>query len=305
MYKESLLVEIHEPLFLAKSLRVYIKRDDLINPAPAGNKWRKLKYNLQQAQSEKQNTLLTFGGAFSNHIYATAAAARRFGFQAIGLIRGERHATLNPTLQFAEAQGMELHFIDRTTYRAWTKSLPVAEIQAKYGKVYILPEGGTNALALKGCAEIVSATQQQLPNQKIDYWAVASGTGGTISGIIEGTKGAGQVLGFSALKGDFLKEAVTQLLNEYTNTNPTNWEMCTDYHFGGYARFKPALIEFIQTFKAKHNILLDPIYTAKLFYGLYDLIAKDYFKKGSTIVGIHTGGLQGIAGFNARFGLEL
>ncbi len=286
---------IRMPLLDTKGIRLFIKRDDEIHPKIAGNKWRKLKYNLAEAKARKLSTLVTFGGAFSNHIAATAAAGKAFGFQTIGIIRGEAVLPLNPTLQLAHDYGMQFHFVDRATYRTPDR---LALAQSLYPQpFYFIPEGGTNHLAIKGCMEIVKETQHQLEEQP-DYYALACGTGGTIAGVIEGLQGKAQVLGFSALKGDFLKAEVRTLLSQ----TYTNWTINTDYHFGGYAKFKPALIDFINDFKQTQGIPLEPIYTGKMLYGILDLVQHDYFPKGSRILAIHTGGLQGIRGFNQRFG---
>ncbi len=304
----SLIQTIQNDLLKSKGITLLIKRDDLIHPQVSGNKWRKLKYNLLAAKAQQQNTLLTFGGAFSNHIYATAAAGKVFGFRTIGLIRGERIEPLNPTLAYAESVGMELHFISRTDYRKKEDATYQKQVRDRFGNFFLIPEGGTNISAIKGCTELVEEVKQQLAELP-DYWCAACGTGGTLSGIIAGLNGQKKVLGFSVLKGDFHQKDIEGLLYQVSEVSDTfkvsdtfNWQVNTDYHFGGYAKFKPALIDFINTFKKDNNIQLEPIYTGKLFYGIYDLIKNDYFPSGSSIFAVHTGGLQGIAGFNRRFG---
>lgn len=302
----SPIAEIRSPLLKSKGLRLLIKRDDLIHPQVSGNKWRKLKYNLLAAKTQGQNTLLTFGGAFSNHIYATAAAGKVFGFKTIGLIRGERMKPLNPTLAFAETVGMKLHFITRSAYRKKEDTNYQIQLKKQFGNFYLVPEGGTNELAVKGCMELVEEVEGQLEDLP-DYWCASCGTGGTLGGIIAGLNEQKKVLGFSALKGDFHQADIRRLLRNVSGTLKVsdtfdNWQVNTDYHFGGYAKFKPELIEFINNFKKENNIQLEPIYTGKLFYGLHDLIKNNYFPQGSSILAVHTGGLQGIAGFNRRFG---
>ena len=294
---DSPIQEIQHDLLQSKGILLLIKRDDLIHPQVSGNKWRKLKYNLLAAKKEQQNTLLTFGGAFSNHIYATAAAGKVFGFKTIGLIRGERIEPLNPTLAYAEEVGMELHFISRSDYRKKEEIVYQQQVRANFGNFYLIPEGGTNERAIKGCSELVEEVTSQLTALP-DYWCASCGTGGTLSGIIKGLDGRQKVLGFSALKGNFHQKDIEELLGE---KKYNNWQINTQYHFGGYAKFKPTLIDFINTFKKENNIQLEPVYTGKLFYGIYDLIKNDYFPKGSSILAVHTGGLQGIAGFNRRF----
>ena len=288
------------PLFFQneKNIELWVKRDDLTHPEIQGNKWRKLKHNLSKATSLNKKYLLTFGGAYSNHLYATAAAGKLFGFKTIGIVRGERVLPLNPTLSFVEGAGMELHFVDRKTYRLKEKLLPSLDIDLN--DIYILPEGGTNDLAVKGCEELSNEIYNQL-NFTPDYICTSCGTGGTVTGIIAATKPKTQVLGFSALKGDFLKKEVHELLSIfYPNKKYTNYSIQTAYHFGGYAKHSPALLEFIHDFKQQYHIPLDPIYTGKMFFGIFDLIKKDFFPPHSKIVAIHTGGLQGIAGFEQR-----
>jgi 1-aminocyclopropane-1-carboxylate deaminase len=281
-----------------KDVRLWVKRDDLIHPDIAGNKWRKLKYNLAFAQQKGYETLLTKGGAFSNHIYATAAAGWHYGFKTIGLIRGE--AVGNPTLDFARKCGMELHFIDRTTFRNISETFDFQSIGINLTNKYFLPEGGTNALAIQGTTEIVAETIEQLGFCP-DFWCVAAGTGGTAAGIIKGLDNQAQALVFSALKGDFLQKDIAAFVENHDQ----NWILQSDYHFGGYAKFTPTLIHFINDFRQKNDIPLEPIYTGKLFYGIFDLIEKGFFPKGTNILAIHTGGLQGLDGFRFLHGDQI
>ncbi|HFC00390.1 MAG TPA: 1-aminocyclopropane-1-carboxylate deaminase/D-cysteine desulfhydrase, partial [Phaeodactylibacter sp.] len=283
-----------------KNVQIWVKRDDLTHPEIQGNKWRKLKYNLIEAKKLGKKYLLTFGGAYSNHLYATAAAGKLFGFKTIGIVRGEKVLPLNPTLSFVEGVGMDLHFVDRKTYRLKEKLLPSLDIDLK--EVYVLPEGGTNHLAVKGCVELGDEIFNQL-NFAPDYICTSCGTGGTVAGIIAAAKPQTQVLGYSALKGDFLKKEVHELLSIfYPNKKYSNYAIQTEYHFGGYAKHSPTLLQFMDDFKQQYHIQLDPIYTGKMFFGIFDLIEKGFFPPHSKIVAIHTGGLQGIAGFQQRFG---
>ena len=245
---------------------------------------------------------MTFGGAFSNHIYATAAAGKRFGLPAIGVIRGERPDILNPTLAFAESCGMQLLFVDRSTYRLKNEAHFQNQLRQRFGNAYILPEGGTNALALKGCSEIVDDVVTQIPDIKMDYWAAACGTGGTLAGIIQGLAAHQQAIGIAALKGNWMQQEIEKHLAESKKNVLCSWQIQTNYHHGGYAKFTPQLIDFINQFKRDFEISLDPIYTGKLFFAIWDLLQNGFFPKGSTICILHTGGLQGIAGFNERFG---
>ena len=284
------LQELSDKVIKSAGIRLFIKRDDLIHPTVSGNKWRKLKYSLQHAVTEKATTLLTFGGAYSNHLYATAAAGNVIGLKTIGIVRGEDFAkNLTPTLHFCQEQNMTLHFVSRQEYRQRNDQEYLEQMSSKFGHPYLIPEGGTTNLALKGVAEMALEVESQL-GVKPDYYAVAAGTGGTAAGILSGNNNA---LAFSALKGGaFLEAEIQNLLLDKSNTG--NLELFTNYHFGGYAKWTPALIEFMADFKRNHGIQLEQVYTAKMFYGLYDLIKLDYFKPNTVIVAVHTGGLQGL-----------
>ncbi len=291
---------IEDELLTKRGIRLFVKRDDLIHPQVSGNKWRKLKYNLQAAQQQQQKRLLTFGGAYSNHIAATAAAGKMFGFETIGVIRGELVKPLNPTLHLAQQQGMQLVFVGRKEYRQ-EKELIATGLQDELGRCYVIPEGGSNTLAVKGCAEIVAEVREQLDGVP-DYFCVSSGTGGTAAGLVVGLARMCILKVFPALKGDFIKDEINSLIWESVEKKYENWQLVTDYHFGGYTKWNQELIDFINIFYDKFRLQLDPIYTGKLFYGIWNEIEKGNFKDGSTIVVIHTGGLQGILGFNQRFG---
>lgn len=275
---------------LSNDIRLYIKRDDLLDPLISGNKFRKLKYNIQEAKTQKHKKLLTFGGAFSNHILATAAAGKRYGFQTIGIIRGEELVTekLNPTLAHASQLGMQFHFVDRETYRHKTNSNFIAELYKKFGKFYLVPEGGTNDFAIKGCEEILTEADKQ----QFTHICCAVGTGGTISGIINSSNPKQKIIGFPALKGNFLSNDIRSFVKQ------NNWQLIHDYHFGGYGKIKPELISFLNNFYSQTKIPLDPIYTGKMMFGLFDLIEKEKIVKKAQILAIHTGGLQGIKGIN-------
>lgn len=290
--KPTPLTELNTQLLDERGVKLYIKRDDLIDPEISGNKWRKLKYNLLEAEKSGYDTLLTFGGAYSNHIYAVAAAGKKYGFKTIGIIRGEEYLPLNPTLSFAQECGILLAYVSREEYKDKAEEYFLEQLAIKYGKFYLIPEGGTNELAVKGCEEIVPEI-----NIDFDYICSACGTGGTISGIINSVNERQKVLGFPALKGgDFLRDEIRGFMNSSSN----HWDLITDYHFGGYAKVKPELLEFMNWFQSEFQIELDPIYTGKLFFGLFNMIKKDYFKKRETIIALHTGGLQGVEGMKQR-----
>ncbi len=270
------------------TIELHIRREDLIHPFVSGNKFRKLKYNLVQAQKENQTTLLTFGGAYSNHIAALAFAGKEMGFKTIGVIRGQELETQmadNPTLAFAQQCGMTFDFVSREDYRTFTHN--PEQIPNKYGRCYLIPEGGTNELAVRGCEEILNESDTYY-----DYICCAVGTGGTISGIINCSKSSQQVLGFPALKGDFLQKDIRKFAKK------DNWSLQTAYHFGGYAKITPDLVRFLNGFYEQHHIPLDPIYTGKMVFGVMDMIQQGCFREHSKILLLHTGGLQGIAGMN-------
>ncbi|MDB4402924.1 pyridoxal-phosphate dependent enzyme [Algibacter sp.] len=273
------------------TVELYIKREDKIHPFVSGNKYRKLKYNLLEAKNNGFDTLLTFGGAFSNHIAAVASAGNAFGFKTIGIVRGQELGSKiseNSTLSFAKENGMQFKFVSRELYRNKTSESFLNDLKEEFGDFYLISEGGTNKLAVKGCEEILNTE-----DKNFDYICCAVGTGGTISGLINCSKPSQQVLGFPALKGDFLKEDISKFASQ------TNWKLITDYHFGGYAKINEELVTFINQFKIDNQVSLDPVYTGKMLFGIMDLINKNHFPKGSKILVIHTGGLQGIEGMNA------
>ncbi len=274
-----------QQIFVDAPIQLTIRRLDQIHPQISGNKFFKLKYNFLAAQQQGKTSLITFGGAFSNHIAATAYAANRFGFQSIGIIRGEELATqpLNHTLATAQKLGMQLHFVSRKDYRLKDSAAYLNALEMQYPNSYIIPEGGTNAFAIQGCTEILSADDLNT----YDVICCAVGTGGTITGLIEASTAQQQILGFSALKGDFLSTDVAQM------TEKRNWKILDDYCCGGYAKTTPKLLQFIENFQKKYQIPLEPIYTGKMLLGIFDLISQHYFAKNSRILVIHSGGLQG------------
>ncbi|MFB9098259.1 MULTISPECIES: 1-aminocyclopropane-1-carboxylate deaminase/D-cysteine desulfhydrase [Flavobacterium] len=275
---------------LPNNIQLYIKREDLLHPLISGNKFRKLKYNIQEAKDTKSKLLITFGGAYSNHILATAAAGKEYDFSTLGFIRGDElkdKVLENPTLSNAQDLGMSFEFISRELFSKKEDVSFVSGIQEKYPNSYILPEGGTNELAIKGCEEILNEE-----DKTFDFVCCAVGTGGTISGIINSSFENQKIIGFSALKGDFLSDVICKFVTK------KNWIINSDYHFGGYGKITDELVDHLNEFHSKTNIPLDPIYTGKMVYGILDLIKKQYFPKNSKILIIHTGGLQGGKGVN-------
>lgn len=294
-YTKTPVVKISTPEVVRAGIKLLIKREDQNHPHISGNKWWKLKYNLQAAQQQKHNTLLTFGGAYSNHIYATAAAAHELGLKSIGIIRGEETLPLNATLAFAKSRGMQLHYVPREAYRSKTSVEFIQSLHDRFGDFYLIPEGGTNALAVKGVAEFAQQLQQQV---SFDYVCLPVGTGGTIAGLIAGMNQQTQVVGISVLKnGEFLVDEVKNHLKNFSDRVYGNWCIETSYHHGGYAKTNPQLFEFIREMNQQHQLPLDPVYTAKLMWGVIDMIEKEKFTRGSKVLMLHTGGLQGNQNF--------
>lgn len=272
-----------------------VLRLDEIHPHAGGNKLYKLKYNLETARAQGHDTLLTFGGAFSNHIAATAAAGREAGFKTIGVIRGEAEALQNPTLQFAVAQGMTLHFTDRASYRLKHTPGFLKTLEEQFGSFFLIPEGGANSDGVRGCTAIAD-----LAGNAFTHIALACGTGTTLAGIAAGAADGVRILGFPVLKnGEFLEAEIEQHIVSFTGrTTPVrNWELHCAYHFGGYAKVPDALRVFKKEFETAYAIPLDYVYTAKLMAGVFDLAAAGYFPAEGRVLLVHTGGLQGNAGF--------
>lgn len=275
--------QLDDPLADRCGVKLLVKRDDLIHPLVTGNKWRKLKYNLLEASRLGLRRLLTFGGAYSNHIRAVAAAGHLAGFETVGVIRGEEHVPLNPVLSSACGFGMKLEYICRSSYRQKHSPVVLEPLVQRYAPCYLVPEGGTNALAVKGVRELIAELDFDF-----DYICCACGTGGTLAGIVDGLAGRRRALGVAVLKGGaFLKNSVDDLLKP---AKYDNYSLLLNYHFGGYAKQTRELLAFMDEFSSRHQIPLDPVYTGKLFYAVRDLLNRGYFERGSTVVVLHTGG---------------
>ncbi len=297
-YHQTPIIELKSSQLAQFGLRLLIKCEYLNHSFVSGNKWWKLKYNLEEAAQLKQHTLLTFGGAYSNHIYATAAAAKELGFKSIGIIRGEETLPLNKTLAFAGSCGMKLKYVSREEYRDKAEESFIQTLHDQFGDFYLIPEGGTNELAIKGMTEFGEALINEV---NFDYLCLPIGTGGTLAGIVRGMDGRKKVAGFSALKGGgFLVDDV----RKWTSDTFNNWNIIEDYHFGGYAKTTSELNNFMKEFETQHQLPLDQVYTAKMMFGIFDLIQKGFFKRGSTVLAIHTGGLQGRDLDSLNFGLH-
>jgi 1-aminocyclopropane-1-carboxylate deaminase len=262
-------------------VQLLLKRDDLIHPDFPGNKWRKLKYNLVAARNGGHTVLLTFGGAYSNHLQATAAAGYYFGFTTIGVVRGEEHLPLNPVLAQCTRLGMSLHYVDRTRYRLKTKSAFVNELRSEFGSFYLIPEGGGNRLALQGCAELPSEI-----NTAFDVLCCATGTGATLAGVASALHPGQRAIGFSVLKGgSFLADDVRRLQEEYGMATH-NWSIETEFHFGGFAKRELGLNRFLDDFYDRHGIQLDWVYEGKMMFGLFALLKQNAFSPGTRIVAL-------------------
>jgi 1-aminocyclopropane-1-carboxylate deaminase len=290
-YHHTPVQEIRNEVLDTAGVRLLIKREDLNHPTISGNKWWKLKYNLVEAMRRGEKALLTFGGAYSNHIYAVASVAKELGFKSIGVIRGDETLPLNATLSFVATCGMKLHFVSRENYRRKSDPKFTDELHKAFGDFYLIPEGGTNTLAIKGCAEFARSI---LSDISFDYLCLPVGTGGTMAGLVAGLQGKKEIIGFSALKGgSFLESEIRYLLKDFGTEDGNHWRVETEYHFGGYGKFKPELDDFISSQWMTHELPLDPVYTAKALYGVFDLIRLNKFRRGSSILFLHTGGLQG------------
>jgi 1-aminocyclopropane-1-carboxylate deaminase len=289
-FDKSILSRIQDPMLDHYGIELWVKRDDLLHPVISGNKWRKLKYILDHALSLGAHTLISMGGAYSNHLHALAYVGRELGLKTVGLIRGEQPDTLNPTLADMRNWGMELKFVSRSDYRDLRHYKDRQDLPGINPRQYWLPEGGAQALALKGVAELVREI-----DMPYDMLCVPCGTGTTLAGIIEAVPESVSVMGFAALKNaGFLTADVESLLSRPY----ANWQINPDYHFGGFAQVNAELMAFIEAFELKTHVPLEPVYTGKMLYGLYDLIAQGCFKPGQRIIAVHTGGLQGKRGFD-------
>ena len=293
----STLQPISHPMFTRHKISVQVKRDDQIDKVISGNKWRKLKYNLLHAKAINAKGIITFGGSFSNHIHACALACKQQQLSAIGIIRGEEDNQYNYTLAWAKHWGMQLSFVDRKTYRLRNEKSYLQHLQQQYPDYLIVPEGGSNALALIGMAEVIDELNQQ---SEFDTLLSPVGSGGTLAGLISADKNQHKILGISVLKQDgYLVKQVNDLLPEHAKAH-TNWQLMSQYHGGGYAKFSAQDAQRIRSFSAVVGIDFEPVYSGKMILALLDLMSTGYFPAHHRIVLLHTGGLQGLAGMFER-----
>ncbi|MDI9883599.1 pyridoxal-phosphate dependent enzyme [Streptomyces sp. HNM0645] len=288
----SPLEPVADERFARHGLRLLLKRDDLIHPDLPGNKWRKLAPNLRAAAGR---TVLTFGGAYSNHLRATAAAGRLLGFPTVGVVRGDELAgkPLNASLAACAADGMRLHFVDRATYRRASDPEVLAGLLERFGgpeRCQVVPEGGSNALAARGCTVLGRELRGEA-----DVAAVACGTGGTLAGLAAGLGDGARALGFPVLKGGFLGERTSALQKEAFGGPVGDWSLDERFHFGGYARVPPALDAFARDFEARHGLPVERLYVAKMLYGLVALAGEGAFPPGTTVAAVITGRPQSAA----------
>jgi len=291
----SPVTRIKSPLLDEKQIKLFIKRDEMIHPVIQGNKWRKLKYNILEAQKNKKDTLLSFGGAYSNHLHALAAAGKQLGLKTIGIIRGEAPQALNPCLQDMLDWGMQLKFIKRIEYKQKNEPDFIQNLRHEFGDFHLIPEGGNNTPGKKGCTELLEELDDHY-----DVICCEVGSGTMLSSLIQSDSSrASEYLGFAIMKNPQLDQEIKDSLNSSNNLNfvLTPWKINHEYHFDGFAKTTPELNDFIKNFKQQHNIQLEPVYSGKMLWGILDLIRRDYFKADSKILAIHGGGLQGLRGF--------
>ena len=286
LFKKPPICVIKDEVAKEKNIEIFILRLDEIHPIISGNKIFKLYYFLEEAKKTSHKTVITFGGAYSNHLAATAFACKKMGLKSIGFVRGEKPGMLSPTLLFCLEQKMQLEFISRTSFKKITDNTFLYSLKEKYGSHILIPEGGFSIMGAEGAALITHFFK----DQSFTHVCVAVGTATTFAGIINGAENATEVIGFSALKNlNDIKERLSEL-----NVNADKkFSFINDYHFGGYAKRTSDLISFINDFYTQHAIPLDFVYTGKMMYGVFDLIKKNYFPSNSKILCIHTGGLQG------------
>lgn len=267
-------------------------RADLVDPLLSGNKYFKLKPNVEAARRAGLSTLLSFGGPWSNHLHALAAAGQRFGFNTIGVVRGAAPAELNACLQDAASWGMRLHFVSRNDYQHRDEPDFLAALKQVFGEYYLIPEGGANLEGILGCRELAAA----IPPKTFSRLLLACGTGTTLAGLI--TAADVPVTGIQVLKGaGYLQREVNEMLAKYDLSPTVAWEMLDEFHGGGYARADPLLLDFCNAFTSETGVPLEPVYSGKLFFAIADLLARGHFARGSHLLAIHGGGLQGLRGF--------
>lgn len=305
MFNEnSPIQQIFHPDLADTGTELWIKRDDLIHEEVSGNKWRKLKHYVEKAKG--RDGIVTFGGAYSNHIAATAATGRLLGIETIGIIRGDELCpSSNHTLSKANSDGMRLLFVTREEYGFRDQLAYHKQIKQEYGNVVVVPEGGAGYEGIVGATEIIRG------HDDFDVVVVSCGTGTTLTGILISLKSHQHVIGFSALKGGDIKEEVCRMIGEYFLDKSIEgdyldaFSIFDEYHFGGYAKVDSILIDFMRSFYQHTNIKLDPVYTGKMMFGLFDQLKNNNKYSGKKILAVHTGGVQGIKGIEEKLGTHI
>jgi 1-aminocyclopropane-1-carboxylate deaminase len=287
--------QIFSERYLNNEIEVFIKRLDLIDPFISGNKLFKLKHNVDRALLEEKNMLITFGGAFSNHILATAAYAKKKNIDCLAIVRGEEYSELNPLLALAKEYGMNFCFVSRKEYAKRNDNNYISELIRKYKKAFIVPEGGNNKLGVLGAEEIL-----ETQDKSFDYIICPIGTGATLSGIVNSSNRSQKVIGINCINDT---KDINKNISQKTNKN--NWEIINEFNFGGFAKFDNLLTEYLKKFKLNYKITLDLNYTTKMFFGFEKLIERRYFHRKSKVLLIHTGGTYGNLGFNYLYDLDL
>jgi 1-aminocyclopropane-1-carboxylate deaminase len=294
----SIIQPLLDPLFEKKKVKVFAKRDDLIHPVISGNKYRKLMY-----QPYVESTpILTYGGAFSNHILATACYGYLKKIPTVGIIRGEEHLPLNPSLNKAVSFGMHLHYVSRSAYKRKSTHTFIKHLRKEFGDFISIPEGGSNAMGVKGTMEII----HEIPIP-FDYTISAIGTGTTLAGMALASEAHHKHIGIPVLKnGMYLLDEIKRLQADFIQSakDPkasAAIQLVDGYHHGGYAKISSELVLFMRSFYQKHKIYTDAVYSGKSAFALYDLLKKDFFSKESTILWYHCGGIQGNQGIEERY----
>ncbi len=286
------LQPLTKAIFQHKNIQVWLKRDDLNHPLIQGNKLHKLKYNLQKAKQLNCDTLISFGGAYSNHIAALSIAGKEQGFRTLAYIRGDELKNTpekwSHTLKEAHKYGMEFVFLTRQDYRKKNSDSFLKNLSQQQPNAYIIPEGGTNSLAVKGFKETINHLDIQCPEWTHLFTAV--GTGGTLSGLSKYANEKQKIQGVATLKNaGYLEEDIGKL------TPKKNWQLLTEYHGGGYAKNNPQILDIQTWFEQNFNVLLDPIYTNKMVFGFMEELRKDNIAENAKVILYHSGGLQGRA----------
>lgn len=301
----SLLERLNLPQLNKHNVKLFVKRDDLIDPEVSGNKWRKLKFSLLQMEELGKNGILTFGGAYSNHLVATASAANKAGVRSVGIVRGnELKPDSNDTLKRCAELGMELVFVSREEYAGKNDPDYLATLKTVHNDLYLVPEGGSNYYGMIGCQEIVREIDEEF-----DVVFVAQGTTTTSCGILSALQDQ-SLYAVPVLKGFDSKSEMRALFSkagfdpDYQKELFEKCKILDDFHFGGYGKYTQELLEFIRVIFKETGLKLDPVYTGKAFFALVDMVQRGELD-GKTVVFIHTGGLQGVKGIEKRAGIQL